>query len=935
MNALAFCGDEQCKQQVLKHLRGLRQGGAWVTRPLHWNGTAGSLVGSLLRGEVLNEWVSRFGLPKWLALALDELFVAAPSVDEGVGQGIAMLEAIATGATLDVAGSHLLLGLLEDADLAAAAADHGALVETLRRVRALHGSRCADEPVAAAAWRAVRRDTVALTDTLPSGSPLAAVGACIEAAAWDPASSRTVVSDTLRNWLVAKTVAATSVHWSADDEARVNRIGERLYADARAQATDPEAFIDVFKLLEDQHPDEAAGIKAHAHRQHEQRIQAWRHAAALLLDALCDVGRPLAPPLIPRVHLFSNPARSGMSISPDGVWLAWLASDGGAMNIWAAPRQHTEQARQITFDRHRGIQGFSWSYMPGMLLYSQDLDGDENWRLFGADAAGGGSRELTPVKPGARVSLQAVSRERRGEIAVMLNERDPRYPDLYLLDLASGTLTLLEENTGFAGFLLDDRYQVHLAIRNRDEGGSDILRRGDGGQWQPWITLGHEDSRGSGPSHFSADGRTLYFFDSRGRDTAALCAIDLSSDRCTVLAHDVRADIGGVITDPLDYRPLAYGLTYDRYRLHVLDETIRADIEFLDANILGEWRMSGSTEDSSLWLVSAFSDVMPPVIWLYDRAMRTLTHLLDLRPELAGARLARMRPVVIKARDGLSLVSYLTLPVDADVGTEVPRVTAPLPLVLLVHGGPWTRDSFGYNGMHQWLANRGYAVLAVNFRGSTGFGKAFVNAADGEWGRRMDGDLEDAVQWAVDQGIADPTRLAIFGGSYGGYAVLSALTRYPLRYACGIDVVGPSNLETLLASIPAYWEADRVRQYRAIADPRTPEGLAVLRDRSPLHRAAAIRSPLLVAQGANDPRVKQAESEQMVAALKANDIPVTYALYADEGHGFVREANRMSFNALCESFLARHLGGREETWTPEDFSGTSLRIVENGMPVSS
>jgi len=933
MNALAFCGNQQCKQQAMEHLRGLRQGGTWVTRPLHWNGSAGSLVGSLLRGEDLDEWVSRFGLPKWLALALDELFVAAPSVEEGVDQGIAMLDAIAPGARLDAAGSQFLRGLLEDADLAAAVAGHGALAEAQRRVAALHGSRRADEPAVAAAWRTARRDTVALTDTLPTGSPLAATGACIEAAAWDPASSRTVVSDALRNWLIAKTVAATSGHWSADDEERVDRLSEHLYAQAREQASDPEAFIDLFKLLEEHHPDEAAGIKAHAHRQHEQRILAWRRAAALMLDALRSAGCALVPALIPRAHLFANPARSGMSISPDGVWLAWLATDGGAMNIWAAPRQHPGQARQITFDHHRGIQGFSWSYVPGMLLYSQDLDGDENWRLFGADAAGGGSRELTPVKPGARVSLLAVSRDRRGEIVVMLNERDPRYPDLYLLDLASGALTLLEENTGFAGFLLDDRYQVHLAMRSRDEGGSDILRRGDGGQWQPWITLEHEDTRGSGPSHFSADGRTLYFFDSRGRDTAALCAIDLASDSSTVLAHG-HADIGGVITDPIDYRPLAYGLTYDRYRLHVLDESIRADIDFLNANFRGEWRMSGGTDDGGLWLVSAFSDVKPPVVWLYDRTTRTLTHLLDLRPELADARLARMRPVIIDSRDGLPLVSYLTLPVDADAGTEVPSVTAPLPLVMLVHGGPWTRDSFGYNGMHQWLANRGYAVLAVNFRGSTGFGKAFVNAADGEWGRRMDEDLEDAVQWAVDQGIADPARLAIFGGSYGGYAVLSALTRYPERYACGIDVVGPSNLETLLASIPAYWEADRVRQYRAIADPRTPEGLAVLRDRSPLHRAAAIRSPLLVAQGANDPRVKQAESEQMVAALKANDIPVTYALYADEGHGFVREANRMSFNALCESFLARHLGGREEAWTPEDFAGTSLRIVENGMPTS-
>nr|WP_255692542.1 alpha/beta fold hydrolase [Luteimonas sp. XNQY3] len=289
-----------------------------------------------------------------------------------------------------------------------------------------------------------------------------------------------------------------------------------------------------------------------------------------------------------------------------------------------------------------------------------------------------------------------------------------------------------------------------------------------------------------------------------------------------------------------------------------------------------------------------------------------------------------MQSTTIEARDGLKLVSYLTLPVEADTGAPL-HARRPLPTVLLVHGGPWARDGFGYNSMHQWLANRGYAVLSVNFRGSSGFGKTFMTAAEGEWGRRMDEDLEDAAQWAIARGIADPVKLAIFGGSYGGYAVLSALTRYPDRYACGIDVVGPSNLETLLASIPAYWESVRRMQYRAIGNPDTEAGRALLRERSPLHRASAIRRPLLIAQGSNDPRVKQTESEQMVAALKENGIPVTYALYPDEGHGFVREANRMSFNALCESFLARHLGGREEPWTAQDFPGTSLRIVEDAQ----
>lgn len=634
------------------------------------------------------------------------------------------------------------------------------------------------------------------------------------------------------------------------------------------------------------------------------------------------------PPLIPRAHLFANPARAGLSISPDGLWLAWLASDNGVMNIWASPRDNPDAAYQITFDRHRGIGGFSWTYVPGLLLYSQDRDGDENWRLFGVDIASTQVRELVSVRPGARVNVSALSRVRRSEVLISINERDPRYPDLYQLSLESGALTLIEENPGFASYLVDDDFRVQLATRNTADGGSELLRRDGDGRWQLWISFSAEDARSSGPTHFSTDGRTLYFRDSRGRDTAALVAFNVETETWITLAEDIRSDIGSTITDLCDYRPLAYGVTYERYQLHVLDESIRPDIEFLDTQVPGEWSLIHRTEDDRWWLIAASSDIRPGESYLFDRTERTLTKLLEIRPQLVDAQLARMQSTIIVTRDGLKLVSYLTVPLEADTGEL--HVHQPQPLVLLVHGGPWARDGFGYNAMHQWLANRGYAVLSVNFRGSAGFGKAFLDAGNGEWGGRMDNDLDDAVSWAIDQGIADPARLAIFGGSYGGYAVLSALTRNPERYACGIDVVGPSNLETLLASIPPYWEAARAMQYRAIGNPETDEGRALLRDRSPLHRADAIRRPLLIAQGANDPRVKQAESEQMVEALKAKDIPVTYALYPDEGHGFVREANRMSFNALAESFLACHLGGRAEPWTRDDFPGTSLRIIEVG-----
>ncbi len=927
MAALAYHCDPYRKRQVVQRLHALQQVGIWVARPIHWNGEAGSLVGSLLQGEDLDEWERRFGLPKWLALVLDGMLANAPDVKRGVACGIELLESISVGARLSGVGSHCVLELLEgDRCGLTTLRQVGPLASTLHQVAALHRDLLNGHEIAPVQWRRVRAAAVSLTDTLDENSLEARIGTCIEAAAWDAASSRTLVSDVLRTWIWAMSASAEqSSGWGPADDERIKTLLASLHAQAKVEATDPNAHIDVFKLLERVYPDDAARLRANIAGQHERRAAQWQRAADVLRGAFAvDL-----VPLIPRAHLFANPARAAISISPDGQWLAWLANDSGVMNIWAAPRDQPEDARQLTFDRHRGIGGFSWVYLPGLLLYSQDRDGDENWRLFGVEVASARVRELVAVKPGVRVGIHSTSRMRREELLVTLNQRDPRYPDLYLLDLESGALTLHELNPGLGGYLVDDAYNVRLAWRSTAAGGSDILRRDEHGQWQPWIALSADDARSSGPTHFSADGRTLYFRDSRGRDTAALVAIDVDSGALTVLAEDSRADIGSMIVDRRDYRPLAYAVSHERYRLHLCDDTIRADVDFLDAEGIGEWNLGSRTEDDTVWLVAASSDLHPGSAYLYDRQARTLGKLFDVRPQLADAPLAPMHSTVIRARDGLELVSYLSVPVDADAGDL--RTHRPVPLVLLVHGGPWSRDGFGYNAMHQWLANRGYAVLSVNFRGSTGFGKTFLDAGNGEWGRKMDEDLEDAVQWAIERGIADPAKLAIFGGSYGGYAVLSALTRYPDRYACGIDVVGPSNLETLLASIPPYWEAARAMQYRAIGNPDTAEGLALLRERSPLHRAAAIRAPLLIAQGANDPRVKQAESEQMVQALRANGIAVDYALYADEGHGFVREPNRMSFYAQVEAFLARHLGGRQEPAPAGGFPGSTLQL-QSGRP---
>ncbi len=392
-----------------------------------------------------------------------------------------------------------------------------------------------------------------------------------------------------------------------------------------------------------------------------------------------------------------------------------------------------------------------------------------------------------------------------------------------------------------------------------------------------------------------------------------------------MLAEHAEADIGGLITDRDTYAPLAYAVTVERMAYVALDPAVQADLEFLGAQGLGDWWIMSRTEDDRTWIVGARSDIRPGVAYLYDRAAGTIDKLYETRPDLHGAPLASMHPVTIPARDGSKLVSYLTLPRRLDPnGTG--RPTEPAPMVLLVHGGPWARDTFGYNSYAQWLADRGYAVLSVNFRGSTGLGKRFINAGNREWGRRMDDDLLDTVAWALRVGIADASRLAIFGASYGGYAVLAAMTRNPEFYACGVDIVGPSNLETLMATVPPYWASFRAQLIGALGDPNTEEGRALLRERSPLHSAGNIRRPLLVAQGANDPRVKQSESDQMVAAMQANGVPVTYLLYPDEGHGFVRPENQLAFVAVAENFLAECLGGDAAPVTPEELQATTMQV---------
>ena len=615
-------------------------------------------------------------------------------------------------------------------------------------------------------------------------------------------------------------------------------------------------------------------------------------------------------PLIPRRELFGNPDRTQARISPDGRYLSWLAPRDGVLNIWIAPVDDPAAARCLTADRKRGIRHHLWAYDGRHLLYTQDRDGDENWNIYATDIKRGETRNLTPLR-GVHARIAALSVDRPHTVAVGLNDRDPRWHDIYEIDIGSAERRLLLRNDQeLFGFLFDRQFAIRLAIRTLPGGDLLILRK-SGAVFTEFRRIPHEDSINTDFLEINAAGDTIFALSARGRDKAALLTIDCESGRETVLAEHPKADIQAALFDPVTDEPEAAFAVHLRREWMALPGADAAgqDLAFLGRQIGGELAVVAKTPDNRLWLVARNEADDPTRYYLFDRSRQAVRDLFSTFPTLAARPLRPMHPVIVRSRDGLDLVSYLTLPAAADAD---PRPATPLPMVLLVHGGPWARRTYDFSPEHQWLANRGYAVLDVNFRGSIGLGKAFVNAGDLEWGGKMHDDLIDAVAWAVSEGIADPQRVAIMGRSYGGYATLAGLAFTPDVFCCGVEQVGPSNLETLLATPPAYWTSFFEVECRRIGDPRTADGRALLRERSPLHRAHAISKPLLIGQGANDVRVKQAESDQIVGAMTANGLPVTYLLYPDEGHGLNRPDNRLSWYAIAEAFLARYLGGSAE-----------------------
>jgi dipeptidyl aminopeptidase/acylaminoacyl peptidase len=630
--------------------------------------------------------------------------------------------------------------------------------------------------------------------------------------------------------------------------------------------------------------------------------------------------------MIPREVIFGNPDRTLARISPDGAWVSWLAPKDGVMNIWVASSDDPANARVITNDTYRGIQQYFWAPNSAFVYFLQDQGGDENFHVYSAEIENGNVVDLTPVEEGVRATIQAVSSRRPDHVVVGINERNPQVFDLYLIDVTTGERELLKENPGFVGWLIDNDLEPRFGVAPTPDGGGRVVDF----EGNEFAGIPPEDFLTTQGLGFNEANDAVYMIDSRGRDKAALTMVSVETGEVEVIAESDSADVSGVLVDNRTYSPIAYNVDYLKSAWYALDDAAAADLEALAAELGGGLSIVATTDDMSKWVVHEDATDKSGAYYIYDRATRSVSKMLDQRPGLADYQLAPMHALEIESRDGLTLVSYLTLPVGSDSNGDG-RPDEALPMMLWVHGGPWARDTYGYNTVHQWLANRGYAVMSVNYRGSTGFGKSFTRGSVGEWAGKMHDDLIDAVQWAVDEGIAVEDKVAIGGGSYGGYATLVGLTFTPETFACGVDIVGPSNLITLLESFPAYWKPMlKGTFYMDLGDPEVEEDREFMMSRSPISRVDAIQSPLLVGQGQNDPRVTKIESDQIVDAMSEKELPVTYVNFPDEGHGFARPENRLAFFAVMEGFVEGCLGGSSEPVTDELDKSTAEILYGKG-----
>jgi dipeptidyl aminopeptidase/acylaminoacyl peptidase len=657
---------------------------------------------------------------------------------------------------------------------------------------------------------------------------------------------------------------------------------------------------------------------------------AWALASASASIVAPPVPRP-DPTLVPRRVVLADADKAAVKISPDGQRIGWLAPVRGVTQVWVAPQDDVKKAQPVTQDTRGGIASWWWGFASDRIVFTQDKDGDESWHVYTVDLASHESKDVTSVD-GVHAELVALSSKRTHEALVAMNDRDARYHDLYLVDLATGTRKLAQENDdGFSTWVADDDLRLRFALRPNPDASVDWVAPDVGKQkWKPFMHVPADDARTVKAVDFDKTGNILYLEDSRNRDTAALFAVDTRTSAATLVAQDPRADVGEVLLHPANKTVEAVSFDHDRLAWTIVDQAVEPDLDHLKMFGDGPPVVTSRSLDEMHWVIAYPRGDNPTHYYRYDRDPDMPGNpgkaalLFSAHEALDIAKLGTTRPVSFKSRDGLDLVAYLTLPYDPEPRDDG-RPQSPLATVLLVHDGPWARDVLELDPRWQWLASRGYAVLSVEFRGSSGFGKNFANAGNLEWGGKMQDDLVDAVAWAVNEKIVDPNRVAVMGGGYGGYAVLSALAMDRSPFACGVDVGGPWSLEAYVTSMPPYRRLLAEDGARRVGDWRTEGGKKLLADRSPATHVEAIRRPLLVGQGHHDPVVNEVESAQAVESMKARKLHVTYVLYPDEGHSIVHPANRTSFASVAEVFLAQCLGGRYQP-IGDDLADSSITV---------
>ena len=605
--------------------------------------------------------------------------------------------------------------------------------------------------------------------------------------------------------------------------------------------------------------------------------------------------------LIAMKDFFRNPEKTAFALSPNGEYLAFMQPWEKRLNVFVQKTGSDAAPVRVTSATERNVAGFGWKGN-NRIIFVQDKGGDENYRVNAVNIDGSNPKDLTPFEK-VRAQILDALEDNDAEILVELNKRLPQVFDVYRLNVNTGDMQMVAENPGnITGWQTDWDGKIRLATTTDGVNSTLLYRKTESDKFAPVLTTSFKET--ASPLLFTFDNQYVYMASNLGRDKTAIVKYDIENKKeLEKIYEHPEVDVSNLLSSKK--RKVLTGVSYSTEKNHYQffdkqREALQADIE---KRLPGyEVSVAGMNKDEDKCLVRSYSDRSMGAYYFYDLKTKAFRKLADVSPWIKESEMAEMKPIRYQSRDGLTIHGYLTLPKGG--------ATKGLPVVVNPHGGPWYRDSWGYNPEVQFLANRGYAVLQMNFRGSTGYGRKFWEASFKQWGKTMQNDISDGVQWLIKQGIADPKRVGIYGGSYGGYATLAGLTFTPELYACGVDYVGVANLFTFMKAIPPYWKPFLEMLYEMVGNPEKDD--ALLRAASPVFHVDKIKAPLLVAQGANDPRVNKNESDQMVAGLKARGIDVPYMVKNNEGHGFQNEENRFDFYHAMEEFLGKHLGGRVE-----------------------